>query len=75
MFRYISSYIDEQIIYYLIQIYYYKTSKVIIMVIETLTINIDKELKTELRVIAVKQDKTLTDIVNKLIQDFVDENK
>ena len=45
------------------------------MVIETLTINIDKELKTELRVIAVKQDKTLTDIVNKLIQDFVDENK
>ena len=45
------------------------------MAIETLTINIDKELKTELRVIAVKQDKTLTDIVNKLIQDFVDENK
>ena len=45
------------------------------MAIETLTINIDKELKTELRVIAVKQDKTLTDILNELIQKFVNENK
>ena len=45
------------------------------MAIETLTINIEKELKTELRVIAVKQDKTLTEIVNDLIQDFVNENK
>ena len=45
------------------------------MAIETLTINIDKDLKTELRVIAVKQDKTLTDILNELIQDFVNENK
>ena len=45
------------------------------MAIETLTINIDKELKTELRVIAVKQDKTLTDIVCELIQVFVNENK
>jgi len=45
------------------------------MAIETLTINIDKELKTELRVIAVKQDKTLTEIVNDLILDFVNENK
>ena len=45
------------------------------MTIETLTINIDKELKTELRVIAVKQDKTLTDILNELIRDYVNENK
>ncbi len=45
------------------------------MAIETLTINIDKELKTELRVIAVKQDKTLTDVLNELIRDFVNENK
>ena len=42
---------------------------------ETLTFQIEKELKTELRVIAVKQDKTLTDILNELIQEFVDENK
>lgn len=45
------------------------------MAIETLTINIDKDLKTELRVIAVKQDKTLTDVLNELIRDFVNENK
>lgn len=45
------------------------------MAIETLTINIDKELKTDLRVIAVKQDKTLTDILNELIRDYVNENK
>ena len=48
---------------------------VIIMAIETLTINIDKELKTELRLIAVREDKTLTDIVGELIQDYVNENK
>jgi len=45
------------------------------MATETLTINIDKELKTELRIIAVKQDKTLTDVLNELIQDFVNKNK
>lgn len=46
-----------------------------IMAIETLTINIDKELKTELRLIAVREDKTLTDIVGELIQNYVNENK
>ncbi len=45
------------------------------MAIETLTINIDKELKTELRLLAVKEDKTLTDIVGELIQKYVNENK
>ena len=45
------------------------------MAIETLAINIDKELKTELRLIAVREDKTLTDIVGELIQDYVNENK
>lgn len=42
---------------------------------ETLTINIDKELKTELKIVAVKKHCTVTDILIDLIQDFVDENK
>ena len=42
---------------------------------ETLTINIDKELKTELKILAIKQGSTVTDILINLIQDFVNENK
>ena len=42
---------------------------------ETLTINIDKELKTELKILAVKQHTTVTDILIELIQDVVNENK
>ncbi len=42
---------------------------------DTLTFQIDKELKTELKVIALKQDKKLKDILSELIQDFVNENK
>ena len=42
---------------------------------ETLTINIDKELKTELKIVAVKKHCTVTDILIDLIQNFVDENK
>jgi len=45
------------------------------MVKDTLTFQIDKELKTELKVIALKQDRNLKDILCELIQDFVDENK
>ena len=45
------------------------------MVKDTLTFQIDKELKTELKVIALKQDKKLKDILSELIQDFVNENK
>lgn len=42
---------------------------------ETLTINIDKELKTELKIIALKQNTTVTDILLTFIQDFVNKNK
>ena len=42
---------------------------------ETLTINIEKELKTELKIIALKQNTTVTDILLTFIQDFVDKNK
>ena len=42
---------------------------------ETLTINIEKELKTELKIIALKQNTTVTEILLKFIQEFVDENK
>ena len=42
---------------------------------DTLTFQIDKDLKTELKVIALKQDRKLKDILSELIQDFVNENK
>ena len=42
---------------------------------ETLTINIDTELKSELKILAIKKHCTVTDILIDLIQDFVDENK
>ena len=45
------------------------------MVNETITFNIDKDLKTELKIIAIKKDNTITDILNSLIQDYVNENK
>ena len=41
----------------------------------TMTFSIDKDLKTELKVIALKQDRSVKDILAELIQDFVDENK
>ena len=42
---------------------------------ETLTINIDKDLKTELKVVAVRKHLTVTDILTDLIQEYVNENK
>lgn len=42
---------------------------------ETLTISIDKDLKFEVKMIALQQNRTVTDIVNELLQDFVNENK
>ena len=42
---------------------------------ETITFQIDKDLKIELKVIAVRQEKSLTQLLNEVIQDFVDENK
>jgi predicted DNA-binding protein len=34
-----------------------------------------KELRTELNVIAAKQDRTVTSILTELVQDFISENK
>ena len=40
-----------------------------------LIIEIPKELKTELNLIAVKKGTTMKNIVTQLIQDYVEENK
>ena len=45
------------------------------MSISRMTFDIDKELKTELQIIALKQNKSIKDILHDLIQDFVNENK
>lgn len=45
------------------------------MSITRMTFDIDKELKTELQIIALKQERAVKDILNDLIQEFVDENK
>ncbi len=36
---------------------------------------IDKDLKLELQIIALKQNKTVTSIITELIEDYVNENK
>jgi predicted transcriptional regulator len=45
------------------------------MVKETLTINIEKDLKIELKVLAVRQETTVTQLLNQIIEDYVNENK
>ena len=45
------------------------------MTISRMTFDIDKELKTELKMIALQQDRAVKDILCELIQDFVNENK
>lgn len=45
------------------------------MPITRMTFDVDKDLKTELQIIALKQDKAVKDILNDLIKDFVNENK
>lgn len=42
---------------------------------ETLTFQIEKDLKIELKVLAVRQDKSLTNLLNEIITDYVNENK
>jgi predicted transcriptional regulator len=42
---------------------------------ETLTFSIDKDLKIELKVLAVRQEKTLTNLLNEILSDYVDKNK
>ena len=36
---------------------------------------IDKELKTELQIIALKQNTNITQLLTEFIQDYVNENK
>ena len=43
--------------------------------ITRMTFDIDEDLKTELQIIALKQKRTVKEILNDLIQDFVNENK
>lgn len=42
---------------------------------DKITFVVDKELKTRLKIIAVKKNKTITEIVTSLIQEYVDENE
>ena len=42
---------------------------------ETLTVLIDKDLKIELKVIAVRRETTLTKLLNEILTDYVNENK
>ena len=42
---------------------------------ETLTFHIEKELKIELKVLAVRQEKSLTQLLNEILSDYVNENK
>ena len=45
------------------------------MATETLTFQIDEDLKIELKVLAVRQKKSLTQLLNEILEDFVNENK
>lgn len=45
------------------------------MPISRMTFDIDKDLKTELQIIALRQQRSVKDILNELIQGYVDENK
>ena len=45
------------------------------MVKETITFSIDKDLKIELKVLAVRQEKTLTNLLNDVLSDYVEKNK
>ena len=42
---------------------------------ETLTINIDKGLKIELKVIALRKETTVTQLLTDMIESYIDENK
>ena len=39
-----------------------------------LNISIDEELKIQLKIIAVKEKKTVSDIIAELVQQYIDEN-
>ena len=45
------------------------------MVKQKFTMNIDKEIIKKLRHISIDEEKTVTEIVTKLIVDYIDENE
>ena len=45
------------------------------MEIVNLNIRIDKDLRDELKIVAVKQNTTITEILTKFIKGYVNENK
>ena len=45
------------------------------MVKETLTFSIDKDLKIELKVLAVRREVTLTNLLNEILTEYINENK
>jgi hypothetical protein len=42
---------------------------------DTITFSIDKDLKIELKVLAVRKETTLTKLLNEILTDYVNENK
>ena len=42
---------------------------------DTLTFSIDKDLKIELKVLAVRKETTLTKLLNEILTDYVNQNK
>ena len=42
---------------------------------DTITFSIDKDLKIELKVLAVRQEKTLTQFLNDVLEEYVNQNK
>ena len=42
---------------------------------ENIMIQIDKDLKIQLKIIATKKETTMTKIITKLIEDYVEDNK
>ena len=42
---------------------------------ETLTFHIEKDTKIELKVLAGRQEKSLTQLLNEILSDYVNENK
>ena len=42
---------------------------------ETLTFSIEKDLKIELKVLAVRQEKTLTQLLNEVLSNYGNDNK
>lgn len=40
-----------------------------------MSINIDADLKKDLKIIAIKQDTTVTQIIDKIIREYIEENK